>query len=29
MARKFVSGAVLRWLAEADIDTAHIDPDKP
>src|SRR5690606_35032808 len=26
---EFVSRAVLRWLAEANIDTAHIDPGKP
>lgn len=26
---EFVSAAVLRWLAEADIGTAHIDPGKP
>jgi putative transposase len=25
---EFVSRAVLRWLAEANIDTAHIDPGK-
>jgi putative transposase len=26
---EFVSRAVLRWLHQADIDTAHIDPGKP
>jgi len=26
---EFVSTAVLRWLTEANIDTAHIDPRKP
>jgi hypothetical protein len=26
---EFVSRAILRWLAEANIDTAHIDPGKP
>ncbi len=26
---EFVSAAVLRWLAEAEIGTAHIDPGKP
>ena len=26
---EFVSGAVLRWLADERIDTAHIDPGKP
>ena len=26
---EFVSRAVLRWLAQANIDTAHIDPGKP
>ena len=26
---EFVSTAVLRWLTEANIDTAHIDPGKP
>lgn len=26
---EFVSRAVLRWLTEANIDTAHIDPGKP
>ncbi len=24
-----ISRAALRWLAEANIDTAHIDPGKP
>lgn len=26
---EFVSRAVLRWLTQANIDTAHIDPGKP
>jgi putative transposase len=26
---EFVSSAVLRWLIEANIDSAHIDPGKP
>jgi putative transposase len=26
---EFVSRAVLRWLMQANIDTAHIDPGKP
>ena len=26
---EFVSRAVLKWLTEANIDTAHIDPGKP
>lgn len=26
---KSVSAAILRWLAEAQIDTAHIDPGRP
>jgi putative transposase len=26
---EFVSRAVLRWLTETNIDTAHIDPGKP
>jgi putative transposase len=26
---EFVSRAVLKWLAQANIDTAHIDPGKP
>jgi len=26
---EFVSRAVLRWLLQANIDTAHIDPGKP
>jgi putative transposase len=26
---EFVSRAVLRWLTEANIETAHIDPGKP
>jgi putative transposase len=26
---EFVSRAILKWLAEANIDTAHIDPGKP
>ena len=26
---EFVSNAILRWLTEAGIETAHIDPGKP
>ena len=26
---EFVSRAILRWLLQANIDTAHIDPGKP
>ena len=26
---EFVSRAVLRWMMETNIDTAHIDPGKP
>jgi putative transposase len=26
---EFVSKAILKWLAQANIDTAHIDPGKP
>ena len=26
---EFVSRAVLKWLTQANIDTAHIDPGKP
>ena len=26
---EFVSRAVLKWLLQANIDTAHIDPGKP
>jgi putative transposase len=26
---EFVSRAILQWLGEANIDTAHIDPGKP
>ena len=26
---EFVSGAILRWLGDERIDTAHIDPGKP
>jgi putative transposase len=26
---EFVSRAILKWLSEANIDTAHIDPGKP
>jgi len=26
---EFVSGAIVRWLGDERIDTAHIDPGKP
>ena len=26
---EFVSRAILKWLTQANIDTAHIDPGKP
>ena len=26
---EFISRAILRWVTEANIDTAHIDPGKP
>ena len=26
---EFVSKAILRWLTQANIDTAHIDPGEP
>ena len=26
---EFVSNAILQWLTDARIETAHIDPDKP